>query len=140
MRATPMIIGLVLFLSACSSEHRNAKKEVADQLRDPSSAQFRNLQTVRQQDGTVAVCGQVNSKNAFGGYGGFQDFVVWERVVAHIEKDMSEVDFNDPSHILVQATAMIALSDYCVFAGRNPARAEARREEIFTMMEARTTY
>lgn len=140
MRATAMITGLALLLSACSSEQREAKKEVSYQLRDPSSAQFRNLRTVRQQDGTVAVCGEVNSKNAFGGYGGFQDFVVWEGAVAHIVKDMSEVDFTDLGPIGDQARAMIALSDYCVFAGRDSARAEARRDAIFTEMEARTTF
>lgn len=60
-----------------------AKKLVADQLRDPSSAQFRN---VFRHDGTV--CGQVNGKNGFGAYVGFRRFYVYEDAVA-IEPDQT---------------------------------------------------
>ena len=39
------------------------------QLNDPESAQFRNLELAGD-----AVCGEVNAKNGFGGYVGFQPF------------------------------------------------------------------
>lgn len=50
-------------------EHE-AVAAVASQLRDPSSAEFRNV-----VDGTLATCGEVNGKNAFGAYVGFKPFV-----------------------------------------------------------------
>lgn len=52
---------------------KQARNLVAYQLRDPSSAQFRDVFT---HNG--AVCGQVNSKNGFGAYAGFARFYVSE--------------------------------------------------------------
>lgn len=46
------------------------EEAVAAQLKDPSSAQFRNW-----QKGTNATCGEVNGRNAFGAYSGFSEFV-----------------------------------------------------------------
>ncbi len=51
-----------------------AKKSLADTLKDPSSAQFRNVRFVEYLDGVV-ICGEVNGKNSYGGYVGFKDFV-----------------------------------------------------------------
>lgn len=48
-----------------------AQQRVANELRDPASAQFRNS---RIKDGWV--CGEVNGKNGYGAYSGFQRFVV----------------------------------------------------------------
>lgn len=45
-------------------------------LKDPSSAQFRNL---RLRSGNTVLCGEVNSKNKFGGYVGFRPFVTQSR-------------------------------------------------------------
>lgn len=47
-----------------------AEKAVAASLRDPSSAQFRNV-----VERSTATCGEVNGKNAFGAYVGFKRFV-----------------------------------------------------------------
>lgn len=44
-------------------------------LKDPSSAQFRNVYFHIGADGIPMTCGEVNSKNSFGGYGGYQKFV-----------------------------------------------------------------
>jgi hypothetical protein len=69
------------------------KQEVADTLRDPSSAQFRRL-FVRRLDikadaakgrtqwSFTVVCGEVNGKNGYGGYDGFKPFYrpVHERI------------------------------------------------------------
>jgi hypothetical protein len=51
---------------------RDAKEKVANQLKDPSSAQFKNLKF----DGSV-VCGEVNGKNSMGGYVGYAQFHVF---------------------------------------------------------------
>lgn len=47
---------------------------VRDQLKDPDSARFRNTRTYHGGGAPVA-CGEVNSKNSFGGMGGYQRFV-----------------------------------------------------------------
>lgn len=48
------------------------KHEILESLKDPDSAKFRRI-TV-SSDGSM-VCGEVNSKNAMGGYVGFKKFV-----------------------------------------------------------------
>ena len=50
------------------------KEAVASNLLDPSSAMFRNLQVKSFAEGYV-LCGEVNAKNCYGGYVGFQPFV-----------------------------------------------------------------
>ena len=71
---------------------RAAMDAVAHGLRDPGSAIFRNVETVvyqRPKGGhTAYVCGEVNAKNAYGGYVGFRLFYVAETkggLVADIE-------------------------------------------------------
>lgn len=49
--------------------HSHIEEAVAAELRDPSSAQFRNI-----MEGTETACGEVNAKNAFGAYTGFRKF------------------------------------------------------------------
>lgn len=44
-------------------------------LKDPKSADFQGVYFHRGSDGVPVTCGRVNSKNSFGGYGGFQRFV-----------------------------------------------------------------
>ena len=51
-----------------------ALQQVRDSMKDPSSAQFEDVQAVAYQDGKV-VCGSVNAKNSYGGYVGFTPFV-----------------------------------------------------------------
>lgn len=50
------------------------KKAIADTLKDPLSAQFRNVRLVQYLDGAV-ICGDINGKNSYGAYVGFSDFV-----------------------------------------------------------------
>ena len=51
---------------------REAEGLVARSMRDPTSAQFRNMMVFA----SGAVCGEVNAKNGFGGYVGFDPFIV----------------------------------------------------------------
>ena len=44
-----------------------------NQLKDPGSAQFRNVRLVQHPKGKV-VCGEMNAKNSYGGYVGFKVF------------------------------------------------------------------
>lgn len=51
-----------------------AKKSLTAQLKDPDSANFRNV-AVREVSSGVVVCGELNAKNSYGGYTGFTRFV-----------------------------------------------------------------
>jgi hypothetical protein len=44
-------------------------------LKDPDSAKFRNVVVTRLSGGNLMLCGEVNSKNAFGAYTGFKGFI-----------------------------------------------------------------
>jgi hypothetical protein len=68
---------LVAPLAACDRipgtdayQIREAEKSAADQLIDPTSAQFRNV--VVQG---ITVCGEINGKNRMGAYAGFTRFM-----------------------------------------------------------------
>lgn len=97
---------IVLLLSGCqfvagtdAYKIRAAKRAVLYQLKDGESAKFRNV--------TVAplgkvVCGEVNSKNAFGAYSGFEPFayrvqrqevLFFPDTAETMEKQMAIVDF-----------------------------------------------
>jgi len=57
-----------------------AEDHVKEILKDPDSAKFRNvgviIPKVLDTEKSGVVCGEVNSKNSFGGYVGFTNFVV----------------------------------------------------------------
>jgi hypothetical protein len=55
------------------------KAAVAYHMKDPNSAQFRNLYVARNAvNGSELLCGEVNVKNGFGGYVGFTPFAAYE--------------------------------------------------------------
>ncbi len=65
---------------------------IKNRLKDPGSAKFKDSFFVLWK-GTPVVCGYVNSKNAMGGYGGFQRFIASGDVIAYLEEQV--VDFNN---------------------------------------------
>jgi hypothetical protein len=93
MRVTKLllkIIGLfaaLLVISGCEADpwHSGAfsasQSVVGSALRDPSSAQWRNRVKVQYgPEDQISVCGEVNARNAMGGYTGFSPFFsLWER-------------------------------------------------------------
>lgn len=52
-----------------------AQERIAQDLRDPEAARFRNARAYETPDG-IAVCGEVNGKNLYGAYVGFQPYSV----------------------------------------------------------------
>ncbi|WP_278369843.1 hypothetical protein [Vreelandella titanicae] len=67
---------IAALLAGCESgDVKIAKEAVANQLRDPESAQFRNISETANNLGMATVCGEVNGKNSYGGYVGYQRFV-----------------------------------------------------------------
>lgn len=66
---------------------RLAREEVGRLIKDPSSAEFKS------QNGS---CGEVNSKNAFGAYTGFQRFIAGKGMVfLENESEISPREFQD---------------------------------------------
>ena len=51
------------------------EKAVLSRLKDPDSAEFKDVFFARAKDNVPVVCGEVNSKNSFGGFVGFQSFI-----------------------------------------------------------------
>lgn len=55
---------------------RKARLAAATGFPDPASAQFRDVRKAHSDgDQALIVCGDINGKNATGGYAGFQSFV-----------------------------------------------------------------
>jgi hypothetical protein len=49
-------------------------RKTSEDFKDPYSTQFRKLKS-RVLHNTIIVCGEINSKNSFGAYTGFQQFL-----------------------------------------------------------------
>ena len=77
---------MAIAMSACSKSDPNAapempekelieqaKTQIRDSLRDPDSAKFRNMRW-ETKESLVLLCGEVNAKNAFGAYAGYEPF------------------------------------------------------------------
>jgi hypothetical protein len=58
-----------------SSVQAQAEKGVKEKLKDPNSAQFSNLRAYQKDAHMIAVCGDVNAKNSYGGYVGATPFI-----------------------------------------------------------------
>ena len=74
---------------------RLAEEAVRASLKDGESARFSEVRIGRILDATTgvgAVCGRVNAKNSFGGYGGAQRFIAANKV-AFLEEMMPRSEF-----------------------------------------------
>lgn len=78
-----IIIGVSL--AGCKPSEKKAvelsEKEITINLKDPDSAKFRFVRLAKLEDAidkttNSIVCGQINSKNGFGAYTGFNRFIV----------------------------------------------------------------
>ena len=73
-------IAPILFLSISFNASAQPKLDEAllrsafIDLKDPSSAQFRNVKYGKGVPGAWPMCGEFNAKNSYGGYVGFQRF------------------------------------------------------------------
>jgi hypothetical protein len=63
-----------LFVAGCDPKVYEAKREIASAMRDPSSAEFRNVVVFPVTNGNM-VCGEVSGKNGFGAMAGFMHFL-----------------------------------------------------------------
>ena len=80
-----LALAIPLALAGCKPGEEKAislaQSEVAANLKDPASAQFRNVKVAKMEDADddrviAVVCGEINGKNGFGAYAGFHPFYV----------------------------------------------------------------
>ena len=71
-----LIVSLIAAVQAApmhwngTSERESAiRQRVAEELRDPASAYFRDVELREREDGQTAVCGYVSGRNGYGGMG-----------------------------------------------------------------------
>lgn len=67
------------------------QRRLAAKLKDPDSATFRNVFLSKKTDAPV-VCGEVNSRNSFGGMTGFQRFISAGEIQV-VEEQMAKGEF-----------------------------------------------
>ena len=67
-------------------------RAVLSELRDPSSAQFRNVRRIQRDNGSTVFCGEVNARNGYGGMAGFTRF---EAVVNNRGEASAQLDSPD---------------------------------------------
>ncbi len=67
------------------AQMREIAEEMAETLKDPPSARFRNVSIIKTiGDGgkeTISVCGELNAKNSYGGYTGYVPFTIFSNRV-----------------------------------------------------------
>ena len=66
---------------------------VRARLKDPDSAEFRKVFFNAYKDTTPVVCGEVNGKNSFGGYSGYQHFLASGETLVFLETGMPANEF-----------------------------------------------
>lgn len=61
------------------------EKAVKRKLKDPDSAKFNSIRAYPKENQMYTVCGFVNAKNSYGGYGGDMPFVTTLAMSKHIK-------------------------------------------------------
>lgn len=93
---------------AAGQQIEGAIRMVKESLKDPASANFKNVRFLR--DKPLLICGEVNSKNADGGYGGFTPFVVFQIKEGGIKEMYVGKGESDPA---APANAGVFLLKHC---------------------------
>ncbi|MEW2741583.1 hypothetical protein ABZ131_20700 [Providencia rettgeri] len=80
MKYKPVLIAAILLaLVGCKPSDKDITNSVQEQmnrsLKDPTSSLYRDVVVYRDGDNSAYVCGEVNAKNNYGAYTGFEPFV-----------------------------------------------------------------
>ncbi len=70
-----------------------AKTAVLGRMKDPDSTRFKEIVAVKTPAGGLLVCGDVNAKNALGGYVGFKPFMWTTSGTVILLEDMKKQEF-----------------------------------------------
>jgi hypothetical protein len=82
-----------------SKSIETGEANIGNTMKDPGTVQFRNVRVIRfcRESGCFwyerTVCGEVNAKNAYGAYGGFQRFIIAQNGHSLLENDATADDF-----------------------------------------------
>lgn len=68
------------------AELKEAQQVMREMMKDPATVQFRRARIVKK-DGLRFVCGEINAKNSYGGYVGFQRFISTPQGVVIMDGD-----------------------------------------------------
>ena len=105
MKGQFLMISFALLLAGCSGGEPSqgskdswlmvlAQEAVEAKLKDPDSADFRDIK-VHHVGTKTAVCGEVNAKNGFGGYTGFERFIsAGAKELTFLESQMKAGEMN----------------------------------------------
>ena len=80
-------LAVALLLTACQPEVSSAKKAVSSVLKDPSSAQWKDVHSIAPG----VACGRVNAKNSYGGYTGFRQFLLRDGRLYFSEDELESI-------------------------------------------------
>ena len=91
------------------SDEAKVKTAVAEKLRDPDSAEFRDIKV-----GETIACGEVNGKNGFGAYSGFSKFVYADGVVLMEPTEPVRFNVADQTIFYEKQTQFFRLMQRCL--------------------------
>lgn len=57
-------------------DEKKLREALEDHLKDSESARFRGFRQSKPENGVWTLCGEVNAKNSYGAYSGFEPFLV----------------------------------------------------------------
>jgi hypothetical protein len=98
-----------------------AEEGLKQRMKDPESMQTRNVVAYKQGNGGYIVCGEVNAKNSFGGYNGFEPFMGAGDMVYTASDNEAVGDFNKLYDMGCRANAT---------SGANKPRKGSRRKPV----------
>lgn len=76
-------------------EQHEILEQAKQSLRDPDSASFRNTRVYHYAGHNPTVCGQIQAKNGYGGWTGWQYFVAADGVITVLDNPPAEVRKNE---------------------------------------------
>lgn len=87
-----VVVLLAFGLAGCGDNaQRQVEQTVRGHLNDPDSARFSDVEVI---DKGRLVCGQVNAKNAFGGYVGDRTFMIWDGTTRIASSDLESLQLS----------------------------------------------
>lgn len=94
MKGFLVLILIVVTLAGCETRSvADAKKAVEDKLKDPESAQFKEITKTNTPDQPL-ICGKYNAKNAMGGYVGFRTFMYFKGRIYMSDDELSSIELS----------------------------------------------
>ena len=74
------------------TDHALVRHGIGDRLKDPESAQYRNMRAFNLSNGDRAICGEFNARNSFGGYTGYSPFWIRTRSNSIVAAEIAGVN------------------------------------------------